>query len=359
MVILVVHHKLHKGLENMSIGTVRFNAEKSKYELVVGSKVIARSKDREYFEYHYARRDVPKLAALTITKFTYADEQVVVGTPPTIKQPEADVVPTPSPFSIDEKFEMMDELLAMVINGSTKAMLIGGKGGIGKTFAVMSKLQKMGKVDVNQVISESMADDISLEDSEDDIEEKVKLLASLDSMGDYKVIRGFVTPAAAYRLLYENRKRTIIFDDCDSVLRHDDTINLLKGALDTYEERWISWNTQAAASDLPPCFKFEGQIIFITNLPMEKIDEAVRTRCFKVDVAMSKAQRCERMESVLANVMPDVDMDFKKDALKLLRDNLEVAQDVSFRALMNLIKIRIDPTVKDWTKLGRFALIEN
>lgn len=341
----------------MSNATVRFNAEKSKYELVIGSKVIARSKNRDYFEYHYARRDVPKLAAVTITKFNYADEQVVVGTPPPAV--EADVTPAASPFTIDEKFEMMDELLSMVINGSTKAMVIGGKGGIGKTYAVMSKLKKMGKVDVNQVIAESMPDDISLEDSEEDIEEKVKLLASLDGMGDYKVIKGFVTPAAAYRLMYENKKRVIIFDDCDSVLRHDDTINLLKGALDTYEERWISWNTQAAASDLPPCFKFEGQIIFITNLPMEKIDEAVRTRCFKVDVAMSKEQRCERMESVLENVMPDVDMDFKRDALKLLRDNLDIANDVSFRALMNLIKIRIDPTVKDWTKLGRFALIEN
>lgn len=343
----------------MSTATVRFNVEKSKYELVVGSKVIARSKNRDYFEYHYARRDVPKLASLVITKFNYADEQVVVGTAPTAAKKDEDVPAPPSPFSIDEKFDMMDELLSMVINGSTKAMLIAGKGGIGKTYAVMNKLQKMGKVDVNQVIAESMPDDISLEDSEEDIEEKVKLLASLDGMGDYKVIRGFVTPAATYRLLYENKKRTIVFDDCDSVLRHEDTINLLKGALDTYEERWINWNTQAAASDLPPCFKFEGQIIFITNLPMEKIDEAVRTRCFKVDVAMSKEQRCERMESVLEHVMPDVDVEFKRDALKLLRDNLEVAQDVSFRALMNLIKIRIDPTVKDWTKLGRFALIEN
>jgi len=339
----------------MSNAIVRFNPEKSKYELVIGTKVIARSKDRDYFEYHYARRDVPKLAAVTITKFSYADNHVTVGTVP-VTVPE---VAAPSPFTIDEKFEMMDELLAMVINGTTKAMVIGGKGGIGKTYAVMSKLKKMGKVDVNQVIAESMPDDISLEDSEEDIEEKVKLLASLDGMGDFKVIRGFVTPAAAYRLLYENKKRVIIFDDCDSVLRHDDTINLLKGALDTYEERWISWNTQATASDLPPCFKFEGQIIFVTNLPMEKIDEAVRTRCFKVDVAMSKEQRCDRMESVLENVMPDIDMDYKHDALKLLRDSLDVANDVSFRALMNIIKIRIDPTVKDWQKLGRFALIEN
>ena len=339
----------------MSTATVRFNAELGKYELVVGSKIVAKSRNRDYFEYHYARRDVPKLANLTITKFVYdGDTTLKVAVPAAVK-----ATPEPSPFTIDEKFDMMDELLAMVINGTSKAMLIGGEGGIGKTFAVMSKLKKMGKIDVNQVIAESMPDDISLEDTEEDIEEKVKLLASLDSMGDFKVVRGYVTPAAAYRLLHDNSKRTIVFDDCDSVLKHEDTTMLLKGALDTYEERWISWNTQAAASDLPPCFKFEGQIIFITNLPMEKIDEAVRTRCFKVDVAMSKPQRCERMESVLQNVMPDIDMDYKVDALKLLRDSLDVAKDVSFRALMNLIKIRIDPTVKDWQKLGRFALIEN
>jgi hypothetical protein len=78
-----------------------------------------------------------------------------------------------------------------------------------------------------------------------------------------------------------------------------------------------------------------------------------------LDLSMTKEQRVERMEAVLENVMPNVEIELKRDALQLLRDNLDVAIDVSFRALMNLIKIRIDPAVKDWQKLGQFTLLQN
>lgn len=344
----------------MSNAIVRFNKESNKYECVLNNQVIAKSKARDYFEYHNAKGDVPKLVKAKITSFTYADAVAAQGN----ADAPASSVAAPT-FSIDERFELMDELLAMTINGSTKAMLIAGKGGIGKTYAVMKKLQDMGKVNVNTIIEESMEngeltlDDGDAADAQAEVEARQRLMAELDSRGDYKVVKGFVTPAALYRLLYENSKRTIVFDDCDSVLRHEDAVNLLKGALDTYEERWISWNTSSSKSDLPPCFKFQGQIIFITNLSMNKIDEAVRTRCFKVDVEMTKPQRVERMKTVLPHVMPDIDMEYKEDAISLLEANLEVAADVSFRSLMNLIKIRVDPTVKDWEKLGRFALIEN
>jgi hypothetical protein len=344
----------------MTEAIVRHN-EEGKFELVYNGQVLAKSKHRDYFEYHIGRRDIPELNALNITNITYTDNSVAISTPSGADV--ASLVPevqTPM-FTINERFDMMDQLIEMTVSGSTSAMLIGGRGGIGKSFAVQQVLARMGKTNVDEALAgfNMAATKITDEDDEDTISEKVELLAKMDSMGDYKIVKGYSTPKALYRLLYENKKRVLIFDDCDAVLRDPNAINILKSALDTYEERWVSWNTEAPYSDLPQCFRFQGQVIFITNMDMAKIDEAVRTRCFKADLSITKEQRVERMEAVLENVMPNVEIELKRDALQLLRDNLDVAIDVSFRALMNLIKIRIDPAVKDWQKLGQFTLLQN
>jgi hypothetical protein len=344
----------------MTTAIVRNNKESGKFELLIDGNVVAKSKHRDYFEYHIGRRDVPKLNELGITKVVYADEVGVQITPVAGAVDQAFPTIAEEPlFTIDERFEMMDQLIEMTVHGSSKAMLIAGRGGIGKSFAVKQVLDRLNKTDISKVLAEMQPADIDVEDEEPEIEKKVEALATMDQLGDYKIIKGYASASALYRLLYENRKRVIIFDDCDSVLKDDNAINVLKSALDTYEERWVSWNTNAQfGSDLPQCFKFEGQVIFITNLPMDKVDEAVRTRCFKVDVSMSKEQRVQRMETVLADVMPEVDIEYKRDAIGLLKDNLHIAADVSFRSLMNLIKIRIDPAVRDWVKLGKFALLQ-
>jgi hypothetical protein len=151
----------------------------------------------------------------------------------------------------------------------------------------------------------------------------------------------------------------VIFDDCDSVLQSDDCIMLLKAALDSYEDRYVSWRSEAAfgESDLPQSFKFEGSIIFISNLPMHKVDEAVRTRCFKVDVSMTTAQRIERMRGVLPDLMPEIDMSMKEEAMKVLEDNQNLTDDINFRSLMNTITIRIQDK-PNWSNLAKFALLE-
>jgi hypothetical protein len=110
---------------------------------------------------------------------------------------------------------------------------------------------------------------------------------------------------------------------------------------------------------LPRSFKFEGQVIFISNKRMDQVDQAVRDRCAKVDVSMSPLQRIERMEHVLKDVMPHVSLHRRKEALELLRDNCEVARDISFRSLMNTITIRNEPGLKDWRELALFSLLEN
>lgn len=342
-------------MSNGNIGLVKHNG--NKYELHFGGKVLARSGDREYFEYHVAKGDVPKIVSANITSIVFDDGTAPkhASMTPTASAIAAQTVDLPT-FDVDERFDMMDELITMTVKGKTvKAMCIGGKGGIGKSFAVQKVLNRMGKVDSAKAIAEAMknAPVRNEDDDEDEAEEK------FDHLGDYRIIKGYASASALYRILYENKNKVIVFDDCDSVLKNDDAVNVLKSALDSYEERWVSWNVNSASSDLPPCFKFEGQVIFITNMDMDKVPEPIQTRCYKVDVAMSSEQRLKRMRTVLADVMPEVDMSYKLEAIDLLQDHVHVTKNINFRSLMATIAIRTDDTTKDWKRLALFNLINN
>ena len=104
---------------------------------------------------------------------------------------------------------------------------------------------------------------------------------------DYAVIKGFSTPKAMYRALFENQDKLVIFDDCDSILKDLTALNILKADLDSYGKRTISWLTERESEDLPTSFEFKGQVLFISNLPLDRMNSAIMSRAFTVDVSMT------------------------------------------------------------------------
>lgn len=342
-------------------GIIRFNSQKSKYELANSKgKTFVTSKRLDYLQRLVAEQKHPGVKKHKVT------EVDVVSTAPQIAitdQAGAVIVGNVSErFTIAERFEFTEELVTMVVERTAKAVLITGEGGVGKTHTVLEVLHKAGMVDVNSL--RASIDDfkpIVVEDEEDEMRDKIHMAIN-KPRGDYAVIKGHSSAKGLYRMLFEHRERTIVFDDCDAVLKDATAISLLKGALDTYEDRWISWNVDQSFGDgdIPTSFRFHGSVIFVSNMDPVKVDEAVRTRCFKVDVSMTKHQRIERMYAVLENLMPDEDLNDKLEALNLMERNLDDINpnNINFRSLMHTISIRTTPTVKDWKKLALFALTE-
>jgi len=336
---------------------ILWDAKREKYVLVANGKNLVASKSDGYLTYLVAQQKHSAILKAKVTEAELVTTKPNGGIQITDSQgtPVASVAPS---YNINERFDFLEQLITMVMNGSAKSLVISGEGGVGKTYSVLQTLRKAGKVDYNTVMPTIEDLNVVPDDDEPVIEEKVYAQIN-QSKGDYVVIKGHSSDASLYRILFEHRDRTIIFDDCDSVLKGGSSLDLLKAALDSYDDRWVHWRTEKAGdTDLPSCFKFNGMIIFVTNLPLHRIDEAVRTRCFKVDLSMTKPQRIERMRAVLEHVMPDAELEHKVDALDLLEQNMHLTNDINFRTLMNLIMIRRDPSVADWQKLAIYALIE-
>jgi hypothetical protein len=179
------------------------------------------------------------------------------------------------------------------------------------------------------------------------------------AQGDYKIIKGYSTPKALYATLYENRNKLVIFDDCDSVLRDPASLNILKGALDSYDRRTISWLSKGFIDDgLPSSFDFEGQVIFISNLSADKIDQAVKSRSICIDLSMSVDDKIERMQSILKDILPEFDMGIKKAALEFLDEHKYEAKELNMRTLQKVTKVAFTYGIDnpEWKLAAKYLL---
>ena len=171
---------------------------------------------------------------------------------------------------IGERFEILDSMTKAVLNGDIRAMIVSGPPGVGKSFTVEGQI------------------------------EKANLFQQVDSKKPkHEVVKGSASPIGLYKKLYEysEENSVIVFDDCDSILFDDVSLNLLKGALDSGKSRKISWLSESRVlknEDIPTSFMFKGSVIFITNLKFDAVKstrlkdhlEALQSRCHYLDLTL-------------------------------------------------------------------------
>jgi len=243
-----------------------------------------------------------------------------------------------SRFSINERFGFVADMVTMLAKGDQASVIVTGPGGLGKSFTVTQSLRNAGLKDV------SLTEDFEVGEA---ISKKA-----------YRVIKGYSTPKGLYRTLYENRNGVIVFDDCDSVLKDAVSLNLLKGALDSYSRRIISWRADLRDEDLPTTFEFKGRVIFISNLSSNQIDQAIITRSMAVDLSMTTQQKIDRMRFILdsSEFMPEYPKAMKIDALNLIDALQSKVKELSLRTLIQVTKIRKSNPNGNWKSLAEYSI---
>lgn len=243
-------------------------------------------------------------------------------------------------FPINQRFQFVEQIVSMIAKRVTPSVVITGEGGLGKTHTVVNSLKNVGLKDITEMVAD--ADDGTV----------------IQRNKNFVVIKGFSTAKGLFKLLYENKDSIVVFDDCDSILKDPDALNLLKGALDSYDKRFISWNTNSIDDNLPRTFQFTGGVIFISNLTQDKISQALRSRSMCIDLSMTTDQKIDRMEHILkeANFLPLVPSIQKLEAFEFLKSNKDIAKEINLRTLINITKIRTDGG-SNWKDLGKYMLV--
>jgi len=226
---------------------------------------------------------------------------------------------------VETLFEDLNDLATLVAKKVRPSLLVVGGAGTGKTFTVMKAVKKAG----------------------------------LQEKEDYLVVKGKTSTFGLYETLFLYHDKLVIFDDCDDVFASGDSRNLLKAALDSYDKRIISWNSKltmntsgmddaskkqyddslrsamlagawnAADKDsqkMPSEFEFLGGVIFISNIPKDKMEQAIISRSLTIDVTLSRDEMFERIELIMKDINPgdgSATMEDKEEVLKYLKEESE------------------------------------
>jgi ATPase family associated with various cellular activities (AAA) len=240
-------------------------------------------------------------------------------------------------YDINTRFGFVEKLVNMVAGGVQPSAVITGEGGLGKTYTVTKTLEANGFKDISDLA-------------------EFEVGSIINTRKCFTMVKGYSTAKGLYRTLFENQKSIIVFDDCDAVLKDPVALNLLKGALDSYGKRIISWNADMKDDDLPRSFEFTGRVIFISNMEQDKIDQAIRSRSMMIDLSMTMDQKIDRMEFISnsAEFLPEYDAKIKSDALALIREIKDEVKEISLRTLIAVSKVRASN--KDWKDLATYML---
>jgi hypothetical protein len=241
-------------------------------------------------------------------------------------------------FDINTRFGFVEKLVTMVASGVQPSAVVTGEGGLGKTYTVTKTLEANGYKDISDLADFEVG-------------------SIINTRKCFTFVKGYSTAKGLYRTLFENNKSIIVFDDCDAVLKDPVALNILKGALDSYGKRIISWNADMRDDDLPKSFNFEGRVIFISNMSQDKIDQAIRSRSMMIDLSMTTNQKIDRMEHISKSeeFLPEYDKSVKADALALIRAIKDDCKEISLRTLIAVAKVRAS-NPNDYKDLATYML---
>jgi hypothetical protein len=238
-----------------------------------------------------------------------------------------------------ERFEILDEMTKAVKSGDVRAMIVSGPPGVGKSHGVETVLQK---ADIFNTLAEK----------------KPK----------YEVVKGAMSAIGLYAKLYEfsGEGNVVVFDDCDSILMEDLSLNILKGALDSSERRFISWNTDSRllrSEGIPDRFEFKGAAIFITNIKFEHVRskklrdhlDALESRCHYIDLQMdTQREKILRIKQIVPTMLARYEFEqcVQDELVEFVETNQDKLRELSLRMVLKLADLR-KAFPRNWTAMAK------
>lgn len=237
---------------------------------------------------------------------------------------------------IAERFDILETLTEACISGNSRALVVSGPAGLGKSYTVEQKLSQWDPNGVNHII-----------------------------------VKGYVRATGLLKTLYSYREagQVVVFDDADAIFFDDVSLNILKAVCDTTERRRVSWLSEAKFVDeesgelVPRSFDFDGTVIFISNYDFDAmIDkghklaphlQAIISRSHYIDLAMkSRRDYLVRIRQVIMQGLLDhLTLDEKVDVMTFIEAYADNLRELSLRMALKIGALR--KTTTNWEKVAK------
>jgi hypothetical protein len=224
-----------------------------------------------------------------------------------------------------DRFQMLEDMARACKKGDVRAMIVSGPPGVGKSYGVEKVLSKHD------------------------------LLADIggSKFKKYEIVKGAMSAIGLYCKLYQyaDKDNVIVFDDCDTVLLDDLSLNILKAALDSKKSRRICWNTDSFKlknEGVPDSFEFKGSAIFITNIKFDNVRsaklrdhlEALESRCHYIDLTIdTEREKMLRIKQIIKDGMLnsyDLGSDTVEEIVDFIDINKKRLRELSLRTVLKV-----------------------
>lgn len=229
---------------------------------------------------------------------------------------------------IAARFEILHDMTKAAANGDIRAMIVSGPPGVGKSYGVEEEIEKATLMD--QIAGRRLR---------------------------AEVVKGSASPIGLYQALYKysDENCVLVFDDCDTILFDDVSLNLLKGALDSGKKRKISWLADSRIlrdEGIPNSFEFKGSVIFITNIKFDKMKsqklkdhlDALQSRCHYLDLTLdTQRDKILRIKQIAATGELFGDMNIgetgQAEIIEFMDENKNRLRELSLRMAIKVAQL--------------------
>ena len=208
---------------------------------------------------------------------------------------------------MNESYEIAKNNVRMVGKGVLNSCSLISEGGLGKSWMVREELERLGE--------------------------------------QFLFIGGHLSTSKLYETLYQNNGKVIVFDDCSSVIKSEESLEILKNALQSNGKRELWYKSKGAGVNAPECFEFVGRIILCFNkVSMSDPNVlAVFSRAVPVFIKFSRDEIvkamyviCDKCDSNVSNSLSCSEKRLVTDWIVECTDRTQV---LSFRSQFNAFKV--------------------
>ena len=244
-----------------------------------------------------------------------------------------------------QRFDILTDMTKATKKGDVRAMIVSGPPGVGKSFGVEQVLDRYGVVSTLG-----------------------------NTRPKYEVVKGAMSPIGLYCKLYNfsDADNVLVFDDCDSILLDDLSLNILKAALDSKKTRRICWNTDShmlRREGVPDTFEFAGSVIFITNIKFDNVKskklrdhlEALESRCHYIDLTIDTIrEKILRIKQIVTDGMLKtyaLPKDTEDGIVSFVDENKRQLREISLRTVLKIADLaRAFP--ENWKDMAKQTVLK-
>lgn len=238
---------------------------------------------------------------------------------------------------IRDRFEILESLSASAASGETRALIVSGPPGLGKTHTVTNTVEALCRDNVTVTLS------------------------------------GSASAIGLYRALSDTRHKgsVLILDDCDTIFFDLASLSLLKAACDSTKKRVLRWNSEYhfGGDAIDKDFEYNGTVIFITNIDFDKELARKNARLTPhLEALMSRAHYLTlgirtrrdfivRIIDVIKQmyVKQEFGQEEALDAIEFIKENADNLRELSCRTAIKLTQLR-KSLPDDWKRVARITM---